>query len=109
MAVNGDCTDETYLRSTNNPTLMAKASGARNVAQAPGIWIGYTKNRRSYLDKQPKALNTEQQMLALREYYLERFAFIERLIARWIKCQKPIIQIGELNVVSPPTSPLTIS
>jgi hypothetical protein len=72
----------------------------QGTARVPEIWIGYTKHGRHYLDKQPKAANTEQQLRALQNYFHQRFTSTERFVSRWIYCQKPIIQVGELNAVS---------
>lgn len=68
--------------------------------QEPEIWIGYIKQQRNYLDKQVKAPNTEQQIRALRRYYELRFCRRERLVSRWIYCQRPVVQIGEIDQVS---------
>ncbi|KAI4662007.1 uncharacterized protein J4E78_004798 [Alternaria triticimaculans] len=64
--------------------------------QEPEIWIGYTKNGRNYLDKQAKALNTEQQTRYLSEFYMLRFSVRERVMLRWLWCQRPVIQICEV-------------
>ncbi|KAH7092058.1 hypothetical protein FB567DRAFT_588369 [Paraphoma chrysanthemicola] len=61
------------------------------------IWIGYTKNGRHYIDKQVKAPTAEQQMRALKWYYNSTFTSFERFAMRWMYCQIPIIQIGELH------------
>mgnify|MGYP003624110017 CR=1 FL=1 len=64
------------------------------------ICIGYTKHGRHYLDKQLKGTNTEQQIRALRMYYEQRFTPYERAILRWAYCQVPVVQVGELRIVS---------
>jgi uncharacterized protein YbgA (DUF1722 family) len=63
------------------------------------VWIEYTKHGRNYLDKQAKALNTEQQILRLVGYYKQHFSTRERAVLRWIYCQRPIVQIGEVTIV----------
>jgi ribosomal protein S15P/S13E len=70
-------------------------------AQELEVWIGYTKHGRNYLDKQAKALNTEQQILRLVDYYKQHFSTRERAVLRWIYCQRPIVQICEVTIVSP--------
>jgi hypothetical protein len=76
------------------------ATAAGLEAPALEIWIGYTKNRRHYLDKQLKAPNTEQQLCDLREYSEAHFSKFDRFILRWIYCQVRIVEVGELHVVS---------
>ncbi|KAH7068114.1 hypothetical protein BKA63DRAFT_106373 [Paraphoma chrysanthemicola] len=63
----------------------------------PEIWIGFTKNGRHYIDKQLKAGTAEQQMWALKGYYDSTFTSFERFNVRWMYCQVPIIQVGELR------------
>jgi len=65
------------------------------------IWIGYTKHGRNYIDKQTKAVDTEQQILYLIEYCRLCFSATERIISRWVCCKRPIVQICEINAVSP--------
>ena len=96
-----DHTNETHPHSINNANPIVQATEPNNTAQVPEIWIGYIKNRRNYLDKQPKAPNTEQQIRALQEYHQQLFTSTERFISRWIYCQKAIVQVGELSAVSP--------
>jgi len=69
--------------------------------QEPEIWIGYNKNGRNYLDKQAKALNTEQQIRYLSEFYKLRFSVTERAKLRWLWCQRPVVQICEVMTVNP--------
>ena len=68
--------------------------------QEPEIWIGYTKHGRNYLDKQIKAPNTEQQMIYLIEFYKLCFSSTERVMLRWLWCQRPVVQICEITPVS---------
>lgn len=68
--------------------------------QEAEIWIGYTKHSCDYLDKQSKALNTEQQILQLIEVYKLRFIATERVRLRWLWCQRPVVQICEITPVS---------
>jgi hypothetical protein len=71
------------------------------VNQELEIWIGYTKHGRNYLDKQTKALNTEQQILYLTEYYKLYFRSTERIVSRWLCCKRPVVQICEISTVGP--------
>ncbi|KAH7349158.1 hypothetical protein BKA66DRAFT_554192 [Pyrenochaeta sp. MPI-SDFR-AT-0127] len=61
------------------------------------IWVGYTKDGRNFLGKQVKAPNAEQQVRALRAYYEKEFTPFERSVLRWMYCQVPVIQVGELH------------
>jgi hypothetical protein len=83
------------------PAIVATNSVLPGIATpVPEIWVGYTKHGRHYLDKQLKGPNTEQQVRALQMYYEQRFTPYERVILRWTYCQVPVVQVGELHIVS---------
>lgn len=73
---------------------------SRTARHLSEIWIGHVKNGQSYLDKQPKLPNNEQQMHALRVYHDQQFPLRKRVLSRWICCQRPTIMVGELSTVS---------
>lgn len=78
----------------------------RSTLPSSSIRIGYTRHCRHYLDRLPKAPNTERQILDLHEYYEQHFTATDRFMLRWLLCQRPIIQISELElVVHTPTLP----
>ncbi|KAH7400612.1 hypothetical protein DE146DRAFT_467783 [Phaeosphaeria sp. MPI-PUGE-AT-0046c] len=63
----------------------------------PMIWTGYTKNGRHYVDMRPKALDAETQLCSLLSYYEQHFSGKDQFWLRWIKCQKPVVQIGDIK------------
>ncbi|KAI4651722.1 uncharacterized protein J4E79_009203 [Alternaria viburni] len=69
---------------------------ATGISREPNVWIGYTKHARNYLDKQAKAPNTEQQIRHLKEFYKQHFSSTERVMLRWLWCQRPVVQICEI-------------
>jgi hypothetical protein len=103
MSANSNASNDIQLHPPNerSPNYQDAATESRRTAAFPEISIGYIKNRRSYLDKQPKVASTEGQIRALQEYFHLQFSPTERFIARWILCQKPIVQVAELDAVSP--------
>ena len=77
-----------------------RTTNATVIGREPDIWIGYTKHGRNFLDKQTKALNTEQQIIHLFKVYKLRFSTTERVRLRWLWCQRPVVQICEITPVS---------
>lgn len=103
MSANSNASDDIQLHPPNEPSpnYQDAATESRRTAAFPEISIGYIKNRRSYLDKQPKVASTEEQIRGLQGYLHLQFSSTERFIARWVLCQKPIVQVAELGAVSP--------
>jgi hypothetical protein len=65
----------------------------------PAIWVGHTKHGRNYLDKLPKEPDTEKQIRCLQHYYAKRFCRKDRYLLRWVYCQTPVVQIGQMKTV----------
>jgi hypothetical protein len=103
MSTNSNTSNDIQLDPPNEPSPNCQdiATEPHRTAGFPEISIGYIKDRRSYLDKQPKVASTEEQIRALQEYFHLQFSPTERFIARWILCQMPIVQVAELGAVSP--------
>lgn len=101
MSTNSNPNDGMEIHSPDGTNLNEQAAETEicHRERFSEISVGYTKHRRSYLDKQPKEASTEAQLRALQEYHHLRFSPTERFIACWIFCQKPIVQVGELSPV----------
>jgi hypothetical protein len=87
------------MKMTAKANTVEQAIDLTAVNQEVEIWIGYTKHGRNYLGKQTKAINTEQQIIHLIEYYKLNFCSTERIVSRWLCCQRPIVQICEISTV----------
>jgi hypothetical protein len=102
MSANSNASDDIQFHPPNEPSpnYQDAATEPFHPAASLEISIGYIKNRRSYLDKQTKVASTEEQIRALQVYHHLRFSPMDRFIARWIFCQKLIVQVAELGSVS---------
>lgn len=68
----------------------------------PMIWVGYIKNGQHYVDMQSKRPDAETQLQFLFSFYEEHFSGKDRFLLRWIKCQKPVVKVGEIKTVIAP-------
>lgn len=68
--------------------------------RTPEIWIGHCKHGRHFLSKQPRACVAEAQIRDLQKYSKQAFSPCEEFLRLWVFCQRPVIQIAELQTVS---------
>lgn len=85
---------------TEQATMSVKPGSPTLTIDSPEIWIAHIRHGRSYLEKQLKAPNTEQQLLALKKHYQQYLSRRHRFVLRWFFCRRIVIYIGELTVRS---------
>jgi|SRR5579871_2324390 len=70
-----------------------------NPAQSREIWVGFEKSGRHFLDKETLELDAGRQIHQLGAYYQQLFSRFKRAGRKWVRCELPIVMLGELSAV----------